>query len=179
MVDNKEYWRIFVGGGDQAFKALYDAYYPVLKQYALGYAKDESLASECVQDLFVKLWNNRGSLNAAPASVKHYLIKAQRNIIINKTNQRRKESYVGHTEELMATHEGVYFHEEDPVPFSAGMRKRMAQLTERQREAIYLFYGEEYSYAELAEHFDIQTTAAYKLVYRALDTLKADLREEV
>lgn len=174
MVDTKENWQAFISGDYGAFKSLYEEYYSILKQYAMDYTKDEQLSSESVQDLFVKLWNNRVTLNPTPASVKHYLIKSQRHIIINKFNQRHREHYVGHTGELLATACDSLTHEEAPPTFSASMQRLIDRLTDKQQEAIYLFYSEDYSYRELAEHFDIQVTAAYKLIYRALDFLKAE-----
>ncbi|MGO1650071.1 MAG: RNA polymerase sigma factor [Sphingobacterium sp.] len=177
MAYTNENWKEFLSGDYRAFKSLYEGYYTILKQYAVGYSKDENLASESVQDLFVKLWNNRATLSHSPESLKHYLIKAQRHIIINKLSKRSRERYVGHTDELLAASHDWAAFEEDLPSFSIEMQRLIDRLTDRQREAIYLFYSEDYSYRELAEHFDIQVTAAYKLIYRALDFLKIAVNE--
>lgn len=173
-VKTNENWKAFISGDYLAFKHLYEVHYPMLKKYAMDFTKDEVLSSECVQDLFIKLWNNRSTLNPDPASAKHYLIKAMRNVIINKLSRKSREQYLGHTEELLMAGHDCTVYEDTPPPFSPVTLHLINRLTNRQREAIYLFYTEDYTYKELAEHFEIQTTAAYKLVYRALDFLKAE-----
>ncbi len=45
-------------------------------------------------------------------------------------------------------------------------------LTERQREALHLFYSEDYTLAEIAGEYDISRQAVHDLVSRALEALQ-------
>jgi DNA-directed RNA polymerase specialized sigma24 family protein len=48
----------------------------------------------------------------------------------------------------------------------------MEQLTPKQKEIIYLKYNENLSYAAISEIMEIEIKAVYKLMARALDSLK-------
>ncbi|MFZ4861102.1 RNA polymerase sigma factor [Sphingobacterium sp. Mn56C] len=170
----QQLWRNFVLGDEKAFEMLYTKFHDALYNYACGITQDVELAAESVQDLFIKLWRNHQNL-AQPASPKHYLFRAIRNIIYNKQQQHRRILYVGdrqHLDELSpATYtEDVQFF--NALPLSVSMQTNMEKLTSKQREALYLYFVEDFSYRELALHFNIKVEGAYKLVYRALEALK-------
>lgn len=176
-MSEEERWVSFVKGDELSFKQIYDIHYTVLHSYATKLCKDEYLADECIQDLFIKLWRNRESIGT-PDSPKYYLLKAIRNIIYNKLKQRDNSSEVS-LEEVPESLLGAALPEipfQNQVPLSPFLNQLMRVLTDRQREAIYLFYVESLSYQEIAEHLQIQKKAAYKLVYRAIDKLKNGLK---
>ena len=163
-----------VQGDEAAFEALFEYYYAQLSTYAARFGYDASFATECVQDLFVKIWQNRANLSQ-PASVKHYLFKALRNTLYNRVEARKKELYIGSLDELIGF-ELVYEPGDQAYPFSGvsdELQHQLDRLTARQREAIYLFYFEELTYQEIADMLQINVTAAYKLVYRALESLRS------
>ncbi|MNY66103.1 RNA polymerase sigma factor [compost metagenome] len=58
-----------------------------------------------------------------------------------------------------------------------GLRKKIGQalqkLTDRQREVIYLRYYEEFSYPEIAEIMGLTLKGTYKLMGRAIETLRS------
>ncbi len=169
-------WKSYLLGDEDAFKSLYDRFYTILYHYAYGFDHDRDHIVECIQDLFVKLWRNRSNLSQPP-SVKHYLFKALRNILYNKQIQRKNEVYVGGMDTLALLNEQSYseLHFRNTTPLSPEMEQYLKKLTNKQREAIYLYYVEDFSYKELGLHFKMRTEAAYKLIYRALEALKQAL----
>lgn len=52
------------------------------------------------------------------------------------------------------------------------LQEMLDSLTPRQREAIYLRYTQGLSYKEIAQLMHIQSTAAQKLVYRAINDMR-------
>lgn len=170
----QQLWQNFVLGNERAFELLYIKFHDALYNYAYGITQNAELAAESVQDLFIKLWRNHQNLSQ-PVSPKHYLFRAIRNIIYNKQQREHKILYVGdrhHLEELSSTHynEGISFF--NALPLSATLQQNMEKLTSKQREALYLYYVEDFSYKELSLHFNIKVEGAYKLVYRSLEALK-------
>ncbi|HKI90120.1 MAG TPA: sigma factor, partial [Draconibacterium sp.] len=62
----------------KAFETLFHRYYKSLCLYAAKIIKNDSAAEEIVQDLFVKLWEKRNTLEIK-ISVKNYLVRSVKN----------------------------------------------------------------------------------------------------
>lgn len=76
-------------GGHAAFKTIYDQYYQKIYAVAFKYLKDEAMAEDAVQEIFIKLWVNRESLdvNLTP---KGFLFKCLKFHVLNVIrNQNR------------------------------------------------------------------------------------------
>lgn len=168
-----EIWDAFLDGNKLSFEHLYNTYYSHLLAYAGKFLDDPVLVQECIQDLFVKLWHNRSNLGR-PASVKHYLLKSLRNLAFNKLNAQQKVKHIGGIDDFSAFN--LVF--DDPrsltaaQPLSAALQRKINELTPRQKEIIYLFYVEDLSYDEIAEILQVNKGGAYKLLYRALESLR-------
>ena len=76
-------------GDRNAFKKLYERYHEQLYFLALRYLKDQHLAEDAVQDIFIKLWSNRGKLKQS--SIKGYLFAMMKNHLID-TIRKQKSS---------------------------------------------------------------------------------------
>jgi DNA-directed RNA polymerase specialized sigma24 family protein len=77
---------------EKEFRNLFNTYFCTLKGYAIFYVKDEQIAEDIVQNLFLNLWQKRSELTIN-ISVKAYLIKCIHNACMqhirntaNKTN---------------------------------------------------------------------------------------------
>ncbi len=69
-------------GDPIAFSSIFSAYYKDLVVFAFRFTKDVSSAEEIVQDTFVKLWEECGSVNIN-VSIKSYLLKTIQNKYID------------------------------------------------------------------------------------------------
>lgn len=174
-LSENELWTHFKDGDKKAFEAIYHQHYSTLINYGLRIKQDHHLVEEAIQDLFVKLWQNRANLNL-PASIKHYLLKSLRNQIYNKLSVAQKELYVGDENDILK----FEFHiPKDHSDYAQQLMKRlMEDLTERQKEAVYLYYQEELSYQEIADFLKIKIGGTYKLLYRAVDKMKHNLKHK-
>ncbi|HBK70698.1 MAG TPA: hypothetical protein DDZ39_03400 [Flavobacteriaceae bacterium] len=77
------------------FSLLFDKHYTKLYRYSIKVLKDNDIASELVQETFIKLWNNFDSINDSERSVESYLIVTLKNNIIDnyrKTKVREKHT---------------------------------------------------------------------------------------
>ncbi len=66
----------------QMLKYLFDAYYEKLVFYSLTYVIRKEIAEEIIQELFIRIWENRKSL-LITKSCKAYLFTSARNSSIN------------------------------------------------------------------------------------------------
>jgi RNA polymerase sigma-70 factor (family 1) len=76
-------------GSHTAFKSIYDLYACRLLQYAKRFLKSYVLAEEVVQDVFIKLWDNR--TNVSGDLVGPYLFTICKNHILNTLKKVSRE----------------------------------------------------------------------------------------
>jgi len=177
----KVYWLSLKEGDADALEKLYKLYSNALYNYGSKFTPDKDLNKECIQELFVNLWTRRIFISS-PADVKNYLFKSFRLAIF------KKAALLSKNQEYQDT-ENYPFHvtlsvEDDIITGEKGdaLKKRieaaLEQLTDRQKEAIFLKFYENLSYDEIAEVMDISVKATYKLMARSLGFLKENLSKD-
>lgn len=87
------YWQKIKNGDERAFEALFKEMNGPLCYYALQITNDQFIAQEIVQDVFLKVWQNRNEI-VIRGSLKAYLYITTHNIAINTLikNNTRKNS---------------------------------------------------------------------------------------
>ena len=66
------------------FKEVYEEYFTALKYFAMRYVKDEEVACDLLQDVFVKLWEKGDRFeNETEESFVHQMIEAEIYALIN------------------------------------------------------------------------------------------------
>lgn len=179
MTSEQKAWDEFRYGDESSLEFIFNAYYNLLFNYGHKFTPDDHIIEDVIQDLFVKLWVDREDINPTN-SVKNYLYKAFRRRLI------RKLDYAPRIMAFPAAEERVSFDIEpghDQRMISSERTKRiqhnlalaLEKMTPRQREVIHLRYFEEMDFNEIADVMQLSTKATYKLLYRAIDTLKLHL----
>ena len=171
----QELWKSHQSGDDHALSAIYSMYFDPLFNYGFRFTRDTTLIEDCIQELFLKLIRNRRNLSL-PASVKAYLFKSFRSHIIDKMEQARRRPVAEINEyadfSLELNHEDFMISTEESDSRKQRLKAALDQLTPRQREAIFLKYEEGLSYPEIAEMLALTQKATYKLIGRAVQTLR-------
>ena len=177
LLSDEQIWQSFLGGNHQSYSFLYDKYFNLLYDFGRRLHPDKEKVKDCIQDVFVKLWNNRQHLSDV-ASVKSYLFTALRNNLINSLSS----AYARHIVNQEHSGEPVFFL--DYSPEEQAINKEMDvesmlqlfaglnELTPRQKECIYLRYYAGLEFEEIAGMMNITRKASYKLLARALELLK-------
>ncbi len=83
-------------GDKQAFASIYEKYHRQIYMIALKYLKDEELAEDIVQEIFIKLWTYRESLKEE-LSLKWFLLRSVHNLVLN-TIRNKKTAILKHIE---------------------------------------------------------------------------------
>src|SRR5690625_4122542 len=76
----------------EAFKILYDRYHEQLYFLAKRYLKDQHLAEDAVQDIFLKVWSNRKRLKGS--SIKGFLFTMMKNHLIDTIRKQKSSTSV-------------------------------------------------------------------------------------
>jgi len=100
-------------GDTAAFKELYNYYHPQLYRFSLRYVKSPFLAEEVVHDVFVKVWENRHTLDES-RSIRSYLYTICKNHMLNvlarAARERQCQQQMVHFARLAQEHVSRHYH---------------------------------------------------------------------
>jgi RNA polymerase sigma factor (sigma-70 family) len=171
---DSELWKSFKDGNEEAFVTIYKNYVNFLFNIGIQYCPDEDLVKDCLQDFFVSLMDKRENL-ADVRDIKFYLIKAFVRRIIHYLKKTKKTQVIGSKEafsiELISDDRFIdsMFDEEQLKKLDDAIKK----LGEKEREAIYYYYYQNLSYAQIAEIYHYEhVSSARRLIYKCLEKLK-------
>lgn len=173
---SEEIWNYFREDSALAFGILYDRFVDDLFHYGQRITGDQELIKDCIQDLFVDLWENRKK-HPEVNSMKFYLYKGLKRKIIRKLIRNRKLPIDNNILEEY-NFEIIFSSESELIAkqINEQQQKRLLQLLNklprRQKEAITLKFLDEFSYKEVAAILSMTVKSTYHLIYRALGKLK-------
>ncbi|MFD1145477.1 RNA polymerase sigma factor [Larkinella insperata] len=167
-------WSAFQQGDEAAYALIYERFVGGLYSYGRQFTKDVALVQDCIQDLFVTIWNNRRNLGQAK-SIKFYLNSSLKRELIRRLKASRtsleevEDDYIfGITLDI----EAIRIQEETNSEQLHRLNEALQKLPPRQKEALYLRFYENLSYDEIASLMEITSSVAYNFVYRGLSVLK-------
>lgn len=167
-------WGSFKKGDWEAYSRLYDSYFGILNNYGYKFTREKKLIEDAVHDLFVRLWTTRERLSN-PASVRNYLFKSLRHILIRKLKKEEKFTDIDgqeYPQSFSVNYASETLKRIEDRELQARIRSYIETLPPRQQEIIYLRFYEGLSYEEIADIMSIHVNSAYKLLYKALDNLQ-------
>lgn len=157
-------------GNVVSFKALFDEYYPMLCHFAEKNGLDLDVAEDIVQDLFVKLWENRNSLTIS-SSIKSYLFQSTRNQCLNylKRGEVKKkfEEYALH---LHPNHDYNDAIEEEELSYF--IYKAVESLPPKCQEVFRLSRFEEKSNEEISREMGISSKTVNNQIGKAVKIIR-------
>lgn len=169
-LSDPELWLAVITGNKPALEALYRRYFVSLLNYGKAFGADEELIKDCIQDLFIKIYRNKKL--PAVRFVKSYLFKALRNGLWDKQESAvqkvvlEERDFEIRIEDTELT--SLFTGNDEDLRISKLLKKALEQLTANQRNAIYLYYIQEFSWDETAAILKITPHSAMNLVGRAI-----------
>ena len=169
-------WADLIDGNKEAFKIIYNSHIQSLLKYGRHITKDESLVKDCIQDLFIDLYNSRSKLTMA-RNIKIYLLVSLKRKIIRSISKEEKNIHIT-SENIPFIYSLANDDEENEVRSNRIelLENAMVELSNRQREAIYLRYVSELSYEELSDVLQMNYQSARNLIYRSTEKLRESCR---
>jgi RNA polymerase sigma-70 factor, ECF subfamily len=142
----------------QAMVTLHQRYADLMYSIAYRVLEDSSTAEECVQDAFMKVWQNAAQFDASRGPLIAWLIGITRNVAIDKLRQRsRQRSF---TQEQLPDDSGNELSYNLPSDWQDrervdGLRFAVQALPAEQRLVIELSYYGGMSQSEIAEQLSL------------------------
>ncbi len=160
---------------DAAVRTMVTRKLPRLLALAARMLGDRNEAEDVAQEAFIRLWRQAGSWQSGRATFDTWLHRVTLNLCYDRL-RRHREQPVAETPERA-----------DPAPDpeqslstrdeSDQIKRALASLPDRQREAIVLQYYQEFSNIEAAQIMDISIEALESLLARARRNLRTALEE--
>jgi RNA polymerase sigma factor (sigma-70 family) len=177
LASGEEVWRQFRNGSEEALAILYKSHYKALFAYGRKFCADRNFVEDCIHDLFLELSHNRQRLGDTP-SVRHYLLKSLRRKIIHGL-KKQNASFLPeeYTFELIPSHEQDLIGEENFARNRERILQAVAQLSQRQQEALYLKFYNDLDYGQIATVMSLNYQSARNLIHRAMTTLRSMIRD--
>jgi RNA polymerase sigma factor (sigma-70 family) len=173
-------WYNIKKGDKSSFNELFRRYYSELYFYALKIYPNPDFIKECIQEVFVRVWETRENLSKVNNTKSYLLVSLRRKILTAKLKDTKK-----HHVELDKTEINSFFfdenefekHDEITDEIREVVLKAVNSLTSRQRELVMLFFYHELPYSEIAQVIGISIQAVRNLMYRTLIHLRESIGE--
>lgn len=138
-----------------AFSYLYDNYSAALNGVIYRMVEDRELSEDILQEVFVKIWNNFGSYDAAKGKLFTWLINIARNLTIDTIRSKgyKKQQKISADENTV--HNLVDDRSGTGQFDTMGLRKQVTLLKPEQRRIIDLAYFEGYTQDEISKETGI------------------------
>ena len=159
-----------------AFTAIYERYWKSLFREAMNVLRSQKEAEDCVQELFVSLWNRRHSLSIT--TLRAYLQTAIRYQCIDRIEKdmirggylNDFSTYMEANQTMPSVEEELYARE-----LAASIDQVMDKMPDKMREVFRLSRQEHLTHREIAHRLQISEETVKKQIYLALKILKTNL----
>lgn len=175
----EEWCRRLKGSDREAYAELFEAVYESLFRYVRSITKDAETARDVTQDVFIRLWEVRDTLDPS-RSLEAYLYRMARNEAYNRERNRRTRS-----EKEDAVREQSAAQPTSPIPPDVQVEARglddrlqewIAELPTRQCEALILSRYHGLSHDAIADVMGISPRTVNNHLVQALKHLRERIR---
>lgn len=176
MVEEKERFLMHkLGEGDMAaMEVIYIRYAPQVKSFVSAILKNESDTEDLVQDIFLKVWEDRGNI-AKVRSFQSYLYAMTRNLVYNRLKRRGVEERY-----FRSVNDKVNLvHPENRIVTKDLLRhinKELDELPEHQRTIYEMNRWNELTYDEISDRMGISPKTVQYHIGKVLARLKLILK---
>src|SRR5688572_10030197 len=160
---------------DEKVEVLFRKYYALLCKSLYKILRDATIAEDIVQEVFLKVWEKRESLQMDEA-VQAYLYRSCYNTALNFLKQQKKNTDIDTLEMTVIGSETA----EKNLSFletESEILKAIDALPPKTKLVFSLSRFEELSYKEIAERLDISVKSVEKHMGIALQRLRENLKD--
>ena len=158
-----------------AFEQLYEMYYHSILGVVHNIVRDEAMAEEVTQDVFIKAWQNAHTYSSQKGRIFTWLLNIGRNAAIDKTRskafqQKSKNRDVEIFVDILKDHSDL-----DKSTDAIGIRSFVTKLAETCKKLIDLIYFRGYTQKEVSESMGMPLGTVKTKNRKCLNNLRAML----
>lgn len=170
-----ELWNLFRNGDRTAYAYFIHTYSNSLFNYDYRIYADHDFVKDCVQEVFIELWNRRHSINET-SSIKWNLFKSVRLRIFREASKWNKnlplEEDYQFAVEFNIEHQLIVDSETQEL--SSRIKSVLNRLPGRQREIMYLRFYENLNFDEISNIMQINKQSVHNLLQKAYHNFRKD-----
>ncbi|RFM27678.1 RNA polymerase sigma factor [Deminuibacter soli] len=171
--NDAQWWQDALNGDQQAFRLLFREYYPHLFTFGCKLTADKALLEDAIQELFTELWSNKHK--SSIRSLRAYLFKALQYKLYKKL-YNKKIIYPADDSVLdmpfAINRETLLVQAEEDKARAEKIAALLSQLSNRQREIVYLRFYKNMEYEEISEIMQINYQVARNLLSQAIKAMR-------
>lgn len=176
MVNIKLLVKGLIDGDKNAFDGLYNYYYPRLHTFIRGFLKTEDDIDDIIQDVFIKLWENRNKINNVE-TFNSWIFTVTKNAVITLFREKIKQnSFESRVREIVVKN-GNYL--DSTVEYNE-IREKVEviinQMPEKRRLIFKLSREQGFSNREIAEQLEISIKTVEDHMMHAIRHLRKNLK---
>ena len=161
---------------EKALALLMRKYYTDLYNYAARFTPDDQLIKDCIQEVFISLWQRRQTVSVI-LSPKFYFLRAIKNKVLKSLDSiHRKTGQQALPEDYNFSHEfsveKMIIAREVSEENATRLKAILALLSKREKEVIYLKYYQYLDNGQIAELMNLNRQSVYNLLHEAIRKLK-------
>lgn len=159
-------------GDTLALGELMKSYFPVLCKYAEHFVRDSTLAKDIVQEVFIRLWQYKGTFEAV-GNLKAFLFLSTKNGCLNtlRSRERENDKHMKATQ-LDASETQAIDEKIVRLEYMAEVNQVVQRLPEKMREVFSLSFEEGLSIEEIAKRMGISAKTVRNQKYKSLVILR-------
>ena len=178
-LSEKEELELLKNASKQSFEALYQRYSGKLYNFVMKLSKGNNyMAEELVQRTFIKVWDNRASVNPEKSFIS-YLCTIAKNMLLNEyehqTIQFIYEEYINNIE--TTENDNSTEKEVDKNLLEEYIDKLADKLPPKRKEIFILSRKEGFSNKEIAKRLNISESTIETQLSKALSFMKGQLKQ--
>ncbi len=139
----------------EGLSSAYDRYSPLVYSLFLRITRDQSVAEDLVQELFIRVWSHARSFDADKGALGVWILSIARNMAIDhvRSAQARFASRLRPIEHADRAYNESRKHDpESRIDQTRTVQNAFAALNLNQKRVLELAYFEGFSQSEIAEH---------------------------
>ena len=181
LKQDREIWENFKSGDQSALSYVYFQYFHSMFQYGIRFKDDPEFVKDCIQDVFFKLIQ-AGEKLSSTENIRFYLFRALKNAIYKEIDKIKKIELV---ESVSMKFEAPFLLEEELAEKENASKKELAllkalnELSDRQREIIYLRFDCTMEYDQICDIMQLKNDSARKLLFRAIKSLRETIDDQL
>lgn len=162
--------------GKDWFKDIFEEYYEFVRNYLYYLSGDMDVAEDIVQDVFMKLWEKRDTIN--DETVKPLLFKIARNLYFNTHKKKVLDLRFVNSNTFGAENESPDYLLE-MKEFDVKLQKSISNLPEHCRTIFLMSRLDDMKYSEIAASLKISVKAVEKQISKALKLLRQHIEYKI
>ncbi|HET9745967.1 MAG TPA: sigma-70 family RNA polymerase sigma factor [Chitinophagaceae bacterium] len=162
-----------------ALASLMWLYYDDLHNYGGRFTTDTALVKDCIQEIFISLWQRRETADTI-LSPKFYLLRAIKNKILKSLHKNNNTAFPGKEYDFSyeLSIEQIIIEKQINEEKVQKLRKTLELLSKKQKEIVYLKYYHHLDHAQIAELMNVTRQTVYNLLHETLHKLRGLLKAD-